>query len=346
MSRIGSFARVLGYGVVGLLLSSYSSVTAQVEATNKDVPLEVRLNPDKKTIMLGEPLFVTFAVTNLSGEKLCLGTGGDYRNKFARPERFDVRVSSEDGAVLPKIQLFSGGGLVGCEPMEPGATYKIRLFLPHWVTIERPGLYRVKVKRELGFIDSDNAVFGKVKYSVPAEVDAEFTVVPADENKMGGVINALGSVMLDSADPAAVDSATALASMEDKRVISYFAEALSRFRNSGFAAGRDAEYMINSRVIPALAKYDDDQAIAALRDAQKSTSDDVRLLIATALINSPHKSALKSLMKMQNDSYYFVRLRVAQGLKDVKTKEALATLQKLLKDENKDVREAAQASLN
>lgn len=207
-------------------------------------------------------------------------------------------------------------------------------------------MYRVKVKRELGFTDYDHPSFGKQKYSVPADVDTEFTVVPADENKMGGVINAFGSVMLDAGDPAAVDSATALASMEDKRVISYFAEALSWFGNSGFALGRDAEYMINSRAITALAKYDDDQAIAALRAAQKSTSDDVRLLVATALDNSPHRSALKLLMKMQNDSYYFVRLRVAQGLKDVKTKEALATLQKLLKDESKDVREAAQASLN
>ena len=346
MSRIESLARVLGYAVVGLLLSSYSSVTAQVEATNKDVPLEVRLNPDKKTIMLGEPLFISFEVTNLSGEKLCLGTGGDYRNKFGRPERFDVRVSSEDGAVLPRIEVFSGGGLVGCEPIEPGATYKVRLFLPHWVTIERPGLYRVKVKRELGFVDYDHPSFGKQKYSVPADVDAEFTVVPADENKMGGVINAFGSVMLDASDRAAVDSATALASMEDKRVISYFADALGRFGNSQFGMGRDAEYIISSISITSLAKYDDDHAIAALRAAQKSTSDDVRLLVATALGNSPHRSALKLLMKMQNDSYYFVRLRVAQGLKEVKTKEALATLQKLLKDESKDVREAAQASLN
>lgn len=344
MSRIGNFARVLGYGVIGLLISSFSSVSAQVEPTRKEAQVEVRLNPDKKTIMLGEPLFVSVEVTNVSGEKLCLGVGGDYRNKYGRPERFEVRVSGDNGVALPKIQVANGGGFLGCDPIESGETYKVRLFLPHWVTIERPGSYRINIRRSMGFSNYDGSQ--DAKYSKFVELDTVITVVPADENKMGGVINAFGSVMLDAGDPTAVDSATALASMDDKRVISYFAEALARFGNSGFAFGRDAEYAINSRAITALARYDDDQAIEALRAAMKSTSDDVRLLVATALGDSPHRSAITLLMKMQADSYYFVRLRVAQGLKKVKTKEALATLQKLLKDESKDVRQAAQESLN
>ena len=61
-----------------------------------------------------------------------------------------------------------------------------------------------------------------------AEVKTEFTIVPADENKMGSVITTLGSVMLDVSDTKAIDSAMALASIKDKRVLSYFAEALGR----------------------------------------------------------------------------------------------------------------------
>src|ERR1700754_1615869 len=344
MSRIGSLARVLGYGVVGFLLSS--SVAAQVAATDKDVPIEVRLNPDKKTLMIGEPLFVAFEVTNLSGEKLCLDIRGDYPNKLGRPESFDVRVSRDDGVELPKIRATGLAGSFGCDPIEPGETYKVRFLLPHWVTIERPGSYLVKVRRDMDFSIYDGSVSREPKYSMFAEVEPQLTVVPADENKMGGVINAFGSIMLDASDSRALDSAMALASMEDKRVISYFAEALGRFGNSGFSVGRDKEFMISSRSITALARYDDDQAIAALRAAMKSTSDDIRLLVAKALSDCPHRSAITLLMKMQNDSYYFVRLRVAKGLENVETKEALATLQKLLKDESKDVREAAQESLN
>ncbi|HKV33357.1 MAG TPA: HEAT repeat domain-containing protein [Pyrinomonadaceae bacterium] len=321
-------------------------MTAQVEATNTLVPVQIRLTPDQKTIMLGEPLFISFEVTNVSGEKLCLGVNNDFINVLGRPQRFKVSVRTAEGRYLRKIDVPGDGGAVDCDPIEPGETYSVRLFLPHWVTIERAGSYETYVTRQMSFFRYPFSKFQRPRYSMLAEAKTDFTVVPADENKMGSVINALGSVMLDAGDPEAIDSAMALASIDDKRVISYFAEALGRFGNVGFAMGRDGEYTISSRSITALATYDDDQAIAALQAAMKSTSDDVRLLVAKALGASPHRSASTLLMKMQDDSYYFVRLRVAQGLKNVETTEAKATLQKLLKDESNDVREAARESLN
>jgi len=110
------------------------SVMAQVEAENKGVPVKISVRPDKATIMLGEPLFIAFEITNASGEKLCLGVGGDYRNKFGRPERFDVRVTAEDGTVVPKLEAYNLGGFIGCANIEPSETYTVRLFLPHWAT--------------------------------------------------------------------------------------------------------------------------------------------------------------------------------------------------------------------
>jgi len=52
-----------------LLLFSFS-VMAQVDAGNKEFAIRISLRPYKETIMLGEPLFIAFEVTNLSGEKL------------------------------------------------------------------------------------------------------------------------------------------------------------------------------------------------------------------------------------------------------------------------------------
>jgi hypothetical protein len=43
---------------------------AQVDAGNKEFAIRISLRPYKETIMLGEPLFIAFEVTNLSGEKL------------------------------------------------------------------------------------------------------------------------------------------------------------------------------------------------------------------------------------------------------------------------------------
>jgi hypothetical protein len=292
-------------------------------------------------------MFIAFEVTNVSGERLCLGVGGDYRNKFGRPESFNVSVTGADGTALPKIELISMGGFIGCAQIESGETYTVRLFLPHWATIERPGTYHVNVKRGMGFFsyDSSFSYRSSPKYSMRADVNAQFTVVPADDNKMGAVINTLGSVMLDSSNPSSVESTTALATINDKRVISYLTEAVRNPSKCEVEDPFSREPVIKANAIAILGTYDDDRAIQALQGAMDSSCEDTRLDVATAFGDSPHKSAIKLLLKMQDDSYWFVRLRVAQGLKNHNSKEARAALNKLLKDENEHVRTAAKESL-
>ncbi|HEU0252917.1 MAG TPA: HEAT repeat domain-containing protein [Pyrinomonadaceae bacterium] len=329
-----------------LMFSCSASVTAQLEGKNQDVPVRITLKPDKKTIMLGEPLFFAFEVTNLSGEKLCLGVGGDYRNQFGRPDSFKVSVRSDDGTAIPQPEVSGHGGFIGCHPIEPGETYTVKLFLWHWAIIERTGSYRVNVQRRMGFSTYDGDNKNGPKYSMLADVNAEFVVVASEQNRMGGVISSLGSIMLDSSDPRAADAARSLAYIKDKRVISYFAEALGKFRDAEFGFDERNEYSIASQSIFALATYDDDSAIEALQAAMNSRSDDTRESVASAFCDSPHRSAIKLLLKMRNDNYWFVRLRVAQGLAKVKIKESRAVLHKLLKDEHEEVRKAAQESLN
>jgi HEAT repeats len=329
-----------------LVLLSSSGVTAQVEVTNQEVPIQIRLKPDKKSIMLGEALFVTFEVTNVSGEKLCLGVGGDYRNKYGRPDSFSVSVKTDEGAELPRLEAVSFGGFVSCAPIEVGATYTVRLFLPHWATIERTGSYRVNVKRTMTFKSYVPSGSTTLKYSMLADVDAEFIVVPAEHNKIGELIGSLGSIMLDISDPRAVESARVLASIHDERVISYFAEALRKFRDSDDDFGHLNHANICYNSIAALAKYDDDRAIDALQAAMKSPNESIRLAVAEAFADSPHRSGLKLLLRMKSDSYWFVRLRVAQRLETVNTQESRVVLQKLLKDEKEEVRKAATESLN
>lgn len=295
--------------------------------------------------MLGEPLFLAFEVTNMSGEKLCLGVGADYRNKFGRPDSFKVSVRSEDGTELPPIEVSNFGGFIGCDPIEAGDTYTVRLFLAHWATIQRTGSYRVNVKRGMGFSSYEPSGPTIGKYSMRADVNAEIVVVPFEQNKMGEIINSLGSIMLDVSDPRAAESAKALASIQDERVISYFAEGLRKFRDSDLSSFRLNEVNIKRGSMAALATYDDDRAIEALQAAMNSPNEDTRLDVATAFGDSPHRSAMKLLLRMQDDSYWFVRLRVAQGMASVKTKESREVLIKLLKDENEDVRKAAKESL-
>jgi len=230
-------------------------------------------------------MFIAFQVTNMSGEKLCLGVGGDYRNRFGRPERFQVSVRAEDGAEVPQPEAITLGGFIGCDPIEVGETYTVRLFLPHWAAIERTGLYRINVKRQMGFSAYESSDSGKPKYSMLADVNAEFIVGPPDENTMGAIITSLGTIMLSS-DPRATESATALASIQDKRVITFFAEALRKFGDLDSAFEHLREVNITSQSVAALGTYDDDRAIEALESAMRSSSDDTRLKVATALVRA------------------------------------------------------------
>ena len=342
---MSTFLNVIRYcGVSLLLLLSNSSALAQVDKENTEVPVRITLRPDKETIMLGEPLFISFEVTNLSGERLCLGVGGDYRNKFGRPESFKVSVTGEDGTAVPQPEAEGLGGFVGCASIESGETYTVRLFLSHWATITRTGSYHINVKRGMGFSNYESFDVRKQKYSMKADVNARFTVAPADENQMGAIINSLGSVMLDASNPSAAESAAALAWIHDKRVISYFAEAVREFSDYEFF-GLTPESLISSRAIAVLGTYDDDRAIQALEAVMNSPCEHTRLDVAESFGESPHKSAIKLLLKMQDDNFWWVRKRVAQGLKGVNTKESLAALHKLLRDENEDVRNAAKETL-
>lgn len=335
----------LRYCFIGLLALA-GSVAAQVPLTNAGAPIQINLKPDKSTVMLGEPLFLAFEITNLSGDKLGLALGGDYRNQYGRPDSFTVTVKRSDGTELPYLRTLNMGGLSGWDAIEVGATYTIKLFLPHWATIDRVGVYRVNVKRMMSFANYEPARPAQRKYSFLADVDTEFTVVPYDEDRMGGIINSFGSIMLDVSDPRAVDSAEALRALNDKRVIPYFAEALRKFADPQDIPADAKTIIINRRAIAALGTYDDDRAIEALQGAVNSRTDDTRLAIANALSDNPHRSAIKLLLTMRDDEYGFVRLRVAQALKKVKTNEARAILHKLLNDEDEGVRRAARDSLN
>ena len=207
----------------------------------------------------------------------------------------------------PKAEGF--GGLSGCGPIPANGTYVVKLFLPHWATISEAGRYTVDVKRHMAFFDykPKSATFPDPDFVLQADVSTTFTVVPYDENAMGTVINSLGTTMLDIDNPAAVESAQALANVHDKRAISYFAEAVRKFGNYEFGFGKN-EYPISQMAVASLAEFDDDSAIAALEAVMNSPSEDTRLNVASAFENSPHRSALGLLLKMQNDSYWFVRL--------------------------------------
>lgn len=312
---------------------------AQTAVTAEGHQLEIVLRPDKGTVMLSEPAFLSFEIRNHSAQELCVLEGGDYRNRLGRPESFTVTVTGDGGKPVPQPEVkFNMGGLLGCAMIPANGSHTRKLFLPHWATFEAAGSYTVNVKKTLAVENNST----QSKSSVEADVSAKIEVVADDEDKLGAVIDSLGGTMLDADHKESERSAQALAAIDDRRVIRYFARALKKFDKSGVGTGG---YSQTVRAASALSRFNDDAAVAALEAVMGSRNEETRLAVASAFEGSEHPKAPELLLKMRKDSYWFVRLRVAQGAGKMQSEESLALLRGMLKDEHEQVRNAARDGL-
>lgn len=343
-------ARVCLSCAVVLLLSGGVGVAGQTGGPDESRPVEVTLRPDRETFALDEPTYLSFEIKNFSARRMCVGLGGDYRNNLGRPNSFRVVVRRDDGRAVPQPEVkFEGGGLYGCSPVPAEGSHVVRLFLPHWATFEEPGTYTVNVKRRLPLFVTgrkSSETFPKPDFVLDADVSATVVVVAGDANKTGELIDRLGRAMLDFSDPdAAVEASAALAHIEDKRTVAYFARALEKYGQFEFHTGWE-ESRIASNAAAALGDYADDAALAALEAAAHSPSEDTRHRVAYALAGHKHRRAFEVLSRMQNDPSEAVRRWVVYGVAKSETEESLALLRKLAQDENEDVRKAARAALD
>jgi hypothetical protein len=302
-----------------LLVVGNFQVAAQTAMTNEGRKIEVTLTPVKEAIMLDEPTFLLFEVKNYSSQDLCVWEGGDYRNRLGRPNSFEVTVTKDDGKAVPQPEAFGSDGLgVNCERIPANGSHVLKLFLPHWATFETTGSYTVNVKKRLAIqiysIWEQHRSMASAS-NIQANVRTNIKVVAKDENKLGEIINSLGNAMLDLNNPEAANSAQALAYINDKRTIRYFAQALEKFNSSRFVdLGERDEYRINLHAIYALSKFNDDSALGALEAVMNSPSEETRENIAIVLGRMMHPKARLLLLKMLKDENEGVRKAAEESL--------------------------------
>ncbi|HEX8247688.1 MAG TPA: HEAT repeat domain-containing protein [Pyrinomonadaceae bacterium] len=291
---------------------------AQTTFTDTGHKLEIQLKPDKKVIMLNEPAFLFFEIKNYSSEDLCVWQGGDYRNRLGRPNSFTVTVTKEDGRAVPQPEAFGNDGLgVDCVQIPAYGSHILKLFLPHWATFETPGFYTVNVQKRLAvqiYSIWKNERSMESSSRLQAETGTKFQVVAKDEKKLGEIIDSFGAVTLDVNNPEAADAALALAYINDKRVIPYFAQALEKFNKHKFDFESLKQLNISQRAIYALSKFNDRAALEALEAAMNSPSEDTRESIAVAFRNMSHPKVRNLLLKMLKDENVEVRKAARETL--------------------------------
>lgn len=314
--------------------------------------IQTRLVPDKTTIMLGEPVYISFIVDNRLDQDLDVLVGGDYRNGLGRPESFTVTVQGEDNRHVPQPDAGPGfGGLLRPEKIPAGGNYAFRLFLPHWATFQEVGNYTMVASRTLSLRKHTSELGNLMEFGTQVQMRAstKFRVVPLDESKMGNIIDRLGSAMfrtfvkeseIEGLDDAMVgeyvrkfvnrstEAFHALDYIQDERAIPYFLKALEP--NS---------HGLKFSALRGLSKFNNESAFMALRKGLETEGEDNNIYLAAAwgLIRSPHPEAIPYLLSKRRHPYEGVRMTVLHVLDEMKPEEAIPILMDMVNDESERV---------
>ena len=288
----------------------------------KQVAVEAGFVPDEMDIVLGQPLFITFTITNRADEPYVFEVGGDEHDSV-RPNRFRITAVDADGQILRDPHLSLGFVGKGQEvTLKKGEAYAERLFLPHWCAVEKPGPYRVTCRRA-------------VTESVRVATSFPLNVVPFDRTRMRGVIAALGKKVREQDGQALCEATRALAMIPDEGAIAHLAVSLGK-----------GDHENRLLAIAGLSQFDSDAAADALVSALRQEDERVRSA-AVASLDRMKKTgrAVDRLAEELADEHPPVRVGAARALAATKARSALQPLIKALDDREAAVRRAAAEAL-
>jgi HEAT repeat protein len=343
----------------GLLLLMGLAQFSGAEASG--VAVEAGFVPEETEIILGQPLFITFAVTNRSEKPYRFFVGGDNRGSVRHNNFRITAVDARGKPVKDPYSYNNFGGMGNNIVLEGGKSYSERLFLSHWCAFERPGPYTVTCKRVL-------KDYGEEPRNEEVVVTSSFdlTIAPFEAKQMRSVITVLGNKLRDGREKDLYEASLALAAITDEQVIHHLALSLSRgdyqnklpairglaqFRSDAAAnalliALKDPDHAVRDAGGNALRKIEKlDQALQSLLPDLKHKSPSVRARTAQALGTTRAKGAFDALLKATHDSEPAVRHAAAIGLGTLGYKEALRPLEVHLKDKDMGMRIAAAKGL-
>ncbi len=333
----------------GLAQSSGSAETVEsgkgLDALDeRKISAELRF--PKTSIMMGEPLAFEFVVHNTSDLSLLVEEGGDYRNALGRPDSFRVKVTDEEGkAVYQPPSGFMGGGVMGVQALPARGEKAFHLFLPHWAIFEHPGKVKIEVGRE---IVVRNGLAGSAEeknrtWRLQVTAVAELTLLPADQEAFGKLINELGAKALekkfDFGGNVTKTPLYHLAAIHDVRVVPWFLK-LRKVEDT----------TCRFTAIRTLGIYDSPEAFEALReDLLSSRKTPVNFLsgevgyLAFAIAASPYKEAWPFLQTQTDHPDPEVRRAIVSAIvnRDIPNDIAMPLLKQLTKDKDKVVRDEA-----
>jgi len=332
-------------GPRGLLAAALATVLCSRSAAEiveiNGWKLEVSIKMEKAVVMMGEPTWFTFRVHNHSTDDLEVLVGGDYQNGLGRPDSFKVKVTGSEGSAVaqPRVGPVMGGWF-GPQKLPAKGNYDFILFMPHWATFEKPGKHTIVCARKLSVIKPGSFFSPQRKtFDVDVQTSGHLEVVPADWEKLGVVIEALGRRMGTGSWDEKETAAKILDAFNDERVIPFFKRAIETDDPAVMGASLNA-----------LGKYASEDAFQGLKRGMAisaanisnattakvaaQAAEGMRHRAAFGLTRCKHPEAIPFLLKHRSDESEAVRITILHVLGKLDTKESLDMLVEMANDKS------------
>jgi hypothetical protein len=297
-----------GFAQGATFLEDYSNPT-------NGTALSAGFIPDASRIIVGEPVFLTFSISNRAAQP--------FQFSHVRNEIFTVAATNAAGAPV-KSRYFGldGNGFMRQEVVPPGKTYTSRIFLNERCVFDQPGDYTVTGQCDFGFFSNRSNAIAR-----PVVTTFKLTVLPADSRRLTEIIQSWGKAV--ETNGPLVEAAQALAEINDPRTIAPLAALVAK----------DAG---NYLAVNALARFTNDAAADALIIVARQGPDYIAEMAGKALQKShQHDRAARTLLPMLTNADPNLRIQGAHAVSRTGSELAFAPLCALLQDATNAVRYAA-----
>lgn len=301
--------------------------------------------------MIGEPLFLTFVVSN--------HTDKPFQFYFAGDSNFEITATNSAGKPVRNLNQgrgYSGGGSkISVLHDKP---YCERVFLNKWCGFDQPDDYTVTCRYAFRDYSSGGGLFGPTIVTV-----FKLKVLPTDPKRITEIIESWGRVV--ETNGPLHEAVQALAAINDSRTIPYLAllvmkgsdinyiavHALARFTNSLAAADALADALKNGdehmTYVPQVAGAalrsfrQSDRAASKLLSGLTNRDPNIRIQTARAISWTGSELAFDPLNSLLQDKSNSVRYAAAHAIGRLGSKQSYVTLTNLLTDPDHRLRLAA-----
>ncbi len=287
------------------------------EYETNGIALTAGFIPDATEIALGEPLFVTFLVSNRGTQPFLFS--------HVRNEIFRIAATNDTGQpVQSRYFGMDGNGPLRQASVAPGKALALRVFLNERCRFDQPGAYAVHCQADLRDYSA-----GRQNLGQPVVTQFALRVRPADHDQAGRLIARWGRSLLTNGSPE--EAVLALAEFNDARTIPHLAVLVTNRSHIGH------------RAVEALARYTNEPAAAdALMAALRTGEDFVAGAAGKALRASGQADrAARAFLGALTHAEANTRIQAAWAIGWTGAELALDPLCGLLRDPSNSVRYAA-----